>query len=166
MVQKIDISQVTAQSSGALNVTELGVVVEKPIEDIEHLSGQFDASSGSLTLEIPGIGSLRVTGFPNANDLGQGSAGIQGKEGRSGIDGLSGSNGRRGADGCEGPRGQDGPPGRQGPRGLVGPIGATGPTGPTGRDGEDGKMAIYISEEDPIIAHGMTLPVGAIWVKP
>lgn len=164
--QKIDISQIKAHSSGELKSDQTGLHVEKPVGNITALAGNFDAGSGTLTLEIPGLGQLQVSGFASAKDLGHGPEGKQGKQGRNGVDGMSGNHGRRGADGCEGPRGAVGSPGKQGPRGQVGPPGPTGPTGATGPRGEDGSFQVYIQEEDPVIEYGDTIKPGAIWVRP
>lgn len=164
-MQRINIEQVQADSTGQVVSKSTGLAVESPVEDIVELEGKFDSSQGVLTLSLPTLGTLRVSGFPSAADLGHGPQGDRGPDGRDGIDGLMGRDGRRGADGCDGPRGAGGAPGRRGPRGLEGPVGPVGPTGATGPRGEDGTVQMFQQAEDPVIEHGDHVLPGCIWVR-
>lgn len=164
MSQKIDISQVKADTKGTVISDTQGLSVQAPDVDNSVLSGSYDANNGQLSLNIPTIGKLVISGLPTIHDVGYGPAGIPGQNGRDGIDGLIGTDGGRGADGCVGPRGGDGPGGRQGAEGRRGNRGATGATGPTGATGSPGVVQVFVQQQDPR-AGGEQLQTGAIWVK-
>ena len=145
------------------------VVVEEDSlnqNDYGITAGNYDATSGTLTLVLRNGESLQLSGFTTVSDMGVGQAGPTGPSGQDGRDGLNGTDGEKGATGCQGPAG---PPGRQGPRGEQGNPGATGPsgaTGPTGPDGKDGVVQIWIQTADPVLDAAVHVVPGALWVKP
>lgn len=123
--------------------------------------GVMDSTTGTLTLNLPGIGRFSISGFVTRFDVGVGERGTQGIPGTPGTDGVLGAEGLQGPRGCRGPAGPQGKPGPRGPRGVEGPRGPTGATGPQGIRGLDGRVQIYIQSEDP----GPVGP-GAIWMVP
>lgn len=122
-------------------------------------TGSFDDATGTLTIDIPVLGRLIITGLPTSNSVGIGRQGNQGNDGTPGMDGLLGSPGDVGQRGCRGPAGPQGKPGPRGPRGVDGPPGPTGSTGPQGIRGQDGRVQIYIQSEDP-----GPVGAGALWI--
>jgi hypothetical protein len=126
-----------------------------------ELNGTFDNTTGTLRLSIPGLPVLRIDGFMTQSDVGTGREGVQGPQGTSGIDGIIGESGLQGKTGCRGPQGPQGTPGPRGPRGQQGEQGSVGATGGEGIPGLDGRVSIYISQDDP-----GAVGAGAIWIKP
>ncbi|QYW03415.1 hypothetical protein pEaSNUABM14_00114 [Erwinia phage pEa_SNUABM_14] len=163
MVEKVDISLLKTNASGKVVATQGGVSVDVA-EDETTLQGAFDQLTGVLSINIPSIGKLAISGLPTIYSIGYGPEGGVGASGRDGIDGLMGSDGKRGTDGCVGPRGIDGLPGKQGYVGIRGPAGPTGATGPTGAPGNPGVVAVFVQDTDP--AQDQEVPAGAIWVRP
>ena len=164
MNQKVNIGMVEADSIGTVVSTTDGLSVQTPDLDNSTLNGSFDQNSGQLTLNIPTIGTLVVTGLPTIHSVGYGQSGMRGKDGRDGINGLMGTDGSRGSDGCAGARGIAGIPGPQGPEGRRGSRGATGNTGATGATGENGRVDVFVQSKDPR-EDNPSLQAGCIWVK-
>jgi len=162
-MQKVNISLLQTDAVGPVVATDGGVTVDVTQDD-STLYGAFDQQNGILSINIPNIGKLAISGLPTIYNIGFGPEGGPGTDGRDGIDGLSGRDGRRGSDGCPGPRGLDGNTGRQGYVGVRGPAGPTGATGATGRDGSPGRVEIYIQDTDPSIDNDVS--PGALWVRP
>lgn len=161
MVTKVGLSMVKADSDGSVVSEQQGLVVREVSTD--SLDGVFDRNNGQLSINIPNVGKLVITGLPTINDIGYGPAGIPGSDGSAGINGLMGKDGLRGGDGCPGSRGNEGAQGKQG---VVGPRGLQGPTGPTGRDGATGPsgvLEIYIQSTDPSIDQSVS--PGALWIR-
>lgn len=130
-------------------------------DNATSLGGSFDNTTGSLELSIPGYPTLKITGFMTQSDIGTGKEGPQGNTGTSGIDGIIGDHGIQGERGCQGPQGPQGERGVRGPQGQQGEQGAQGPQGEEGITGLDGKVSIFINQEDP-----GPVGAGAIWIKP
>ncbi len=163
-MQQIKIEQVRADSTGNVVSEERGLAVKAADKDNTELRGSFDPNSGQLTISIPNIGTVNITGLPTIHDIGYGPAGIPGSAGRDGVDGLFGADGLRGSDGCEGPRGVQGRTGIQGPDGRRGNRGATGATGATGEQGIPGRVEVYVQEADPRLDNPNIGP-GALWIR-
>lgn len=150
-------------SSVAGNVVAQGnsLGIDPAPEAITNLQGYFDATQGILTLDLPTIGRLNISGFPTSSDVGVGRQGPSGRDGTAGVDGLIGEAGTKGTQGCRGPEGPQGRQGERGPRGLVGARGEQGIQGPQGNDGRDGRVLIFIQSEEP-----GAVGAGAIWIRP
>lgn len=146
---------------GDVESTGKGLTVTPNNRIANELSGTFDSTAGVLRLSIPGYPELTITNFMTQSDIGTGKEGPQGLGGTPGADGLIGESGLKGQRGCQGPRGPQGERGVRGPEGKKGEQGPIGPTGAEGPKGEDGRVLIFISNEDP----GPRGP-GAIWIKP
>lgn len=163
-------SQVTRAPVQLIKSRQEGQVVAKhgrlEIENANEstateLSGFYDSSTGTLLLNIPNYEPLTIAGFFTANQIPDNGGGSNdGNDGRDGIDGLIGLNGAKGDIGCRGPEGPRGKIGPVGPRGFRGNTGATGATGATGPKGEDGKILVFVQEDDP------GAQANAIWVRP
>jgi hypothetical protein len=140
-------------------------VVVQNLDDEKNrgiVGGNYDDSTGVLTLELESGDKIRIKGFMTPNTVGIGPTGPTGPRGDAGQNGIPGRDGDQGPTGCQGPPGT---PGRQGPIGPTGPaglIGPTGPTGPTGPRGDDGIVQVFIQSADPA---AMASP-GALWIKP
>lgn len=161
-IVKPSLSMINAgSSSGNVSNTGKGLVVTTEETQATELSGTFDNISGTLTLSIPGYPVLTISNFMTQSDVGTGKEGPQGVSGTSGTDGIIGESGTQGERGCRGPRGPVGERGVRGPEGKQGEQGPMGPTGPQGISGLDGKVAIYINNEDP-----GPVGSGALWIKP
>lgn len=148
------------QSSGDVVNTGQGLNIEQG-ENATALNGTYDNTTGTLTIAIPGQPLLRIEGFMTQSDVGTGREGVQGPQGVGGIDGIIGEGGLQGKTGCRGPQGPQGTPGPRGPRGQQGEQGAVGSTGGEGIPGVDGRVAIFISQNDP-----GAVGAGSIWIKP
>jgi hypothetical protein len=153
----------TGQSGGDLKV-EVGDLLGGSLVDGTAQDGVDDAA-GILTLTIPALGTIQLSGFPVVTDLGKGEPGDTGTSGRAGVDGTIGRDGDQGPSGCVGPTGTRGDPGRDGPRGVQGPEGPRGPEGPKGDPGKDGALQVYMQVEDPATT-GQNVQAGAIWIIP
>lgn len=131
-------------------------------QSVENLKyeGHYESASGTLTLSIPDMGTLRISGFLTPSAIPSVPRQI-GEKGRDGIDGTMGLDGRTGDTGCRGPEGPRGITGARGPRGHQGEQGVTGATGATGERGTDGRILVFVQDTDPG-------PVGAFafWIKP
>lgn len=147
--------------AGNLSASGNSVKVDPVVQNINILKGFYDSTQGILTLEIPTIGKINVTGFPTKSDVGVGRQGPSGRDGSAGIDGLIGEAGTKGSLGCRGPEGPQGRQGERGPRGLVGPQGQQGIQGIQGNDGKDGRVLIFIQSEQP-----GAVGAGALWIRP
>lgn len=163
-MQQIKIEQVRADEKGPVVSAERGLEVSKQDAGGTELKGAFDPNTGQLTISIPTIGTVSISGLPTIHDVGYGPAGMPGIPGRDGVDGLIGSDGGRGTDGCAGPRGLPGRTGVEGPEGRRGHRGATGATGNPGPRGEPGVVAVFVQETDPRIDNP-TIPAGSLWIK-
>lgn len=130
------------------------------------VSGTFDASRGTLNLNLLNGATITIPGFLTVSDVGTGPEGPQGIKGVDGRDGLNGVDGEKGATGCQGPAGRQGIPGPRGEQGKVGPTGPMGVTGPTGPDGKDGVVSIFIQSADPLDTSPDFVVAGTLWVKP
>lgn len=134
--------------------------------DFGVIGGNFDVTSGILTLTLKNGETVEISGFLTPSAMGNGSVGPTGPAGRDGRDGLNGQDGEKGSTGCEGPMGR---PGRQGPRGepgIPGPTGPEGKPGEKGEQGDDGVVQIWIQEQDPASTGSDHLVPGALWIKP
>lgn len=135
------------------------------VQQSEILEGNYDQSSGVLTLVFANGQELRVSGFPTLNDIPQGDPGPQGEQGDPGEDGRDGRDGKDGDRGCEGPQGKKGEPGedgddgRPGSPGVPGIRGCAGPIGPRGLTGAQGPMG-KPGKTGPTGATGPTGPTG------
>lgn len=161
MVEKVNLDLIKANSDGSVVSEQKGLVIKEGSTDT--LNGSFDRTNGQLSINIPNVGSLLISGLPTINDIGYGPSGATGKDGADGINGLMGKDGLRGVDGCSGARGSEGVQGKQGVVGPRGKVGPTGATGPTGAAGAPGAVEIYVQATDP--AADREVGVGAIWVK-
>jgi hypothetical protein len=165
MNTKIPLSSVAASTDGTV-VAEAGLLsTVVPNKDEKNFTGNFDSAAGILTLTIPELGTIQLSGFPVVTDLGKGEPGDPGASGRAGVDGTIGRDGDQGPAGCMGPSGTRGDPGRDGPRGVQGPEGPRGPAGPKGDPGKDGALQVYMQVEDPATT-GQNVQAGAIWIIP
>ena len=141
MNTKIPLSSVAASTDGAV-VAEAGLLsTVLPNSDETEFTGSFDNAAGILTLTIPALGTIQLSGFPVVTDLGKGEPGDTGTSGRAGVDGTIGRDGDQGPSGC------------------------VGPTGTRGDPGKDGALQVYMQVEDPAIT-GQNVPAGAIWIIP
>lgn len=149
-------SQGDVTSSGrSLKIEQVGTDIAT------DFAGSFDNTNGIFTLQIPGYPTLRINGFMTQSDIGLGKEGPQGQSGTPGINGIIGEHGNQGQRGCQGPQGPQGERGVRGPAGKQGEQGAQGPQGQEGIPGIDGRVQIYISNEDP-----GPVGAGALWIKP
>lgn len=139
---------------------------EENTNDYGITGGNYDPTTGQMTLILRNGSMLELTGFMTVGDIGIGPPGPTGPSGRDGRDGLNGVDGEKGSTGCQGPAG---PPGRQGPRGdqgIPGPTGPKGEEGATGPKGDDGLVVIFIQSEDPVQKSAAHVVPGALWIKP
>ena len=157
---EIPLDLVKAETDGPVQSVNGQLVVESNSTSTTTFAGSFDDVQGVLTLTIPNLGALRITGFPTTTAVGVGDKGDTGAAGRDGVDGTLGSDGQRGADGCVGPQGGRGEQGKTGARGQQGEQGQIGPTGATGPTGEPGVVKIYMQADEPLNANP-----GEIWIK-
>lgn len=149
-------------TTGDVRSSGRSLVVETvPDTQATEFSGNFDNTNGVMELQIPGFDVLRISGFMTQSDVGLGKEGPQGNSGTPGINGVIGEHGLRGQRGCQGPQGAQGERGVRGPAGKQGEQGSQGPEGQEGLPGVDGRVQIYISDEDP-----GPVGAGAIWIKP
>ncbi len=158
---EIPIDMISAEADGSVESVN-GQLTVNSGTDTTTYTGSFDDVQGVLTITIPKIGTLQITGFPTTTGVGQGTKGDAGVAGRDGVDGTLGADGQRGADGCIGPQGSRGDAGKTGARGQQGQQGELGPTGATGATGATGVMQIYMQADMP---EGSEILPGAIWVK-
>lgn len=161
MVTKVDLSMIKADSDGQVASQQQGLVVREVSTDV--LDGVFDRNNGQLTINLPTLGKLVITGLPTVNDIGYGPAGIPGNDGSDGLNGLMGRDGLRGSDGCPGSRGNEGNQGKQGVIGRRGPPGPTGQTGATGATGAAGVLQLFVQATDPSIDN--EVQPGALWIR-
>lgn len=171
MLTKVPLSMLSGRGQPNSDVRFDGrdVVVVGETQDAADFGvdgGNYDATTGTLTLTLRNGATLTLQGFTTVNDVGVGQAGPTGPAGRDGKDGQNGRDGDQGPVGCAGPAGKRG---REGPRGYMGLPGATGPagpTGPTGPDGKDGIVQVWIQSDDPMNQSANHVVAGAIWIKP
>ena len=163
-MEKLPIDMLEADASGNLASVDgaVSVTVDKDAS-ITELAGNFDAVAGSLTLSIPTMGSITITGLLTLAQVGTGPQGSVGPQGNDGVDGLTPRDGRQGADGCVGGVGPQGNDGGVGPRGIQGPQGFMGATGPRGDQGRDGRFRVFFQADEPT---GDGVEAGTIWVRP
>lgn len=160
-MQKIPLDAVQGDENGPL-VSESGVIKAQLVEGaVTELAASFDPVTGTFTLALPGLGTVRATGFLTNSSIGSGPEGQSGSRGTAGIDGLTPRDGRRGPDGCIGHDGPEGQAGKEGPRGREGQPGEPGPEGRDGEAGVDGGVKIFYQTEDP-----GAVGAGAFWVRP
>lgn len=147
---------------GDVTSTGKGLSVD-PDSDNSNTSvtGSFDNTTGILMLTIPGFEPIYINNFMTQSDVGTGAEGPQGVSGTPGVDGIIGESGLKGQRGCQGPQGPQGERGVRGPQGKQGEQGPSGPQGAQGIAGLDGRVSIYISDEDP-----GPVGAGALWIKP
>jgi hypothetical protein len=160
-VQEIPIDLVTASSDGPIKSVNGQLVVDSTTTTTEF-TGNFDDVQGVLVLNIPNLGTLRISGFPTTTAVGVGQTGNTGASGRDGVDGTLGADGQRGADGCVGSQGQRGEVGKTGSRGQQGEQGQRGPTGEKGPTGADGVIKVYMQADEPVDAG---IVPGSVWIK-
>ena len=134
-VQEIPLDLIQATSDGPVKSINGELVVDSSSSSTATYAGSFDDVQGVLTLTVPNLGTLRISGFPTTTAVGVGTKGDTGDSGRDGVDGTLGADGQRGADGCVGPMGSRGDVGKTGARGQQGEQGSIGPTGPRGPTG-------------------------------
>lgn len=125
-----------------------------------NMVGYVD-KTGTLTINIPGYGEVKASGFLSKDDIGRGPDGQRGSNGQQGYDGSIGLDGAKGFIGDRGKSGDRGIPGVRGPRGKQGKAGEDGALGTKGIEGDDAVTNVFIQEADPG-APG----AGAVWVKP
>ena len=162
---RIPLDLIATPSDGDVSSQQGGLVVTAVDAEVSTLSGGYDSAAGALTLKIPKMGVLTISGFPVLSDLGEGRQGMPGLQGRAGVDGSVARDGDQGPAGCPGPRGARGETGKDGPRGQQGIQGPTGPRGVQGIPGKDGAFLVYMQTEDPATT-GQPMQAGAIWIKP
>lgn len=162
---KIPLDLISSPTDGQVSSEQGGLVVTAADTSVAEFGGGFDAAAGALTLRIPNMGTLTITGFPVLSDLGEGKQGTPGVQGRQGVDGSVARDGEQGPAGCPGPRGPRGETGKDGPRGQQGVQGPTGPQGVQGLPGKNGSFLVYMQTEDPATT-GQPMEAGAIWIKP
>ncbi len=105
--------------------------------DLMLETGNYNTTTGVLTLVFKSGRKLEIAGFLTVTSVGKGEKGDTGEKGKDGISGKDGLNGRDGPRGWTGPqglRGEKGDSGVQGPAGEKGDKGATGEQGPPGVD--------------------------------
>ncbi len=160
-ITRAPLNMIKGQGSGSV-VSEgrhLKVETGTSVESVAF-GGHYEPTSGVLTISIPDLGRLRISGFLTQSAI-PSTPRAPSEKGRDGIDGTMGLDGRTGNTGCRGPEGPRGITGARGQRGHQGERGNTGATGNTGDRGEDGKVLVFVQDTDPG-------PVGAFafWIKP
>ena len=160
--QELPLDLIQAAADGPIKSVNGQLVVDTSTSSTTDFTGSFDDVQGVLTLTIPNLGALRISGFPTTTAVGQGQKGDTGASGRDGVDGTLGADGQRGADGCVGPQGSQGTQGKTGARGQQGEQGQLGPTGATGPTGADGVIKVFMQVDPP---DGYGVSPGAIWIK-
>jgi len=162
MLTKVALNQVESERTGAVRSERGSLSVQSDNEStVAVLYLAYDQMTGTLILEVPGIGKVRAEGFLTASGIGVGKTGRTGGVGKGGLDGLIGDDGGDGDIGCPGVKGVRGVRGYRGPDGPRGFRGHTGSTGAAGKPGRDCKLLVFVCSEDPG-------PVGAsaLWIKP
>ena len=161
-VQEIPLDLIQANSDGPVKSVNGELVVDSGSSSTATYAGSFDDVQGVLTLTVPNLGTLRISGFPTTAAVGIGTKGDTGESGRDGVDGTLGADGQRGADGCVGPMGSRGDTGKTGARGQQGEQGQRGPTGATGPTGADGVIKVFMQADPP---DGFGVVPGSIWIR-
>lgn len=160
-ITRAPLEMLQGKGSGQVISTGRSLRVEQgqSVENLEF-EGHYESTSGTLTLSIPDLGKLRISGFLTNSSIPSISR-SSGEKGRDGLDGTMGLDGRTGDTGCRGPEGPRGITGARGQRGHQGDRGVTGATGATGERGTDGRILVFVQDTDPG-------PVGAFafWIKP
>jgi hypothetical protein len=154
---------VVTQQEGKLG-TERNII---PVGAGSIVSGRYDATTGTLHLNLGDGRTLVIKGFATEQTVGlgpKGNRGPLGKDGRVGKNGLNGREGLQGCPGVKGDKGEIGPNGTQGPEGPVGEPGnqgiqgSKGVRGPTGNPGQE---PIYVygttSSQEHTVQHGRVM---------